>query len=498
MGNHVFICYAREDEDFVLKLATNLKARGVPVWLDQWNIPFGADWDQSIDDALYDCARFLIVLSPAAVRSKEVRGELRTALNENKSIVPAIYQHCRVPRQLQTLQYADFTHRGPQDKSALDQLVLVLQVEQKAPRAGAEVQGAATQQSSTGGREEVTPETSRQPEALRPQEAGGLGQKTTGAEGKRQEEKESPRIDKSPGGEVRRTPPWGYGIIGIGVVVVLLLVVRAQWNPQQPEEKTEPEGRTARKEEEPRQREPVPEPPQELEPERTEGVEKEMVQVPAGEFWMGCNEKVDRECEDEKPGRKVYLDAFSIDKHEVTVAEYGRCVAAGKCAQPDAGEGCNWGVEGRADHPINCVDWEQARAYCEWAGKRKRLPTEAEWEKAARGTDGRVYPWGNHWDAKRANVDGNGTVPVWSYQEGASPYGTLNMSGNVWEWVQDWYDKDYYQQGPDRNPKGPDSGEYKILRGGSWDFFPGLARVSYRGWGAPGVRVDAFGFRCAQ
>jgi len=126
MGDHVFICYARQDQEFVLKLAANLKERGVPVWLDQWDIPASADWDLTIDDALYDCARFLIVLSPAARASREVRGELRTALDEDKPIVPVLYQTCRIPRQLRLIQYVDFTSRGPDNEIALGEALRAL------------------------------------------------------------------------------------------------------------------------------------------------------------------------------------------------------------------------------------------------------------------------------------------------------------------------------------------------------------------------------------
>lgn len=130
MRDYVFVCYAREDETFVLTLAANLKDRGLDVWLDQWNIPAGTDWDMAIDDALYDCTTFLIVLSPAAVRSREVRGELRTALDENKTIIPVLYKQCRIPRQLRLMQYVDFRTRGADNQAALTQIV------QAAPTAG--------------------------------------------------------------------------------------------------------------------------------------------------------------------------------------------------------------------------------------------------------------------------------------------------------------------------------------------------------------------------
>jgi formylglycine-generating enzyme required for sulfatase activity len=122
--------------------------------------------------------------------------------------------------------------------------------------------------------------------------------------------------------------------------------------------------------------------------------EGKVVLIPAGDFWMGCNPKVDSRCKrHEKPGRIVHLDAYRIDKTEVTLEQFEKCVQAGSCQEPKAARHCNWGKPGREKHPVNCVDWFQAKAYCEWMGKR--LPTEAEWEKAARGQDGRMYPWGS-------------------------------------------------------------------------------------------------------
>lgn len=226
---------------------------------------------------------------------------------------------------------------------------------------------------------------------------------------------------------------------------------------------------------------------------------KGMVWVPAGEFFMGCNETVEIQCEsDEKPGRRVYLDAFHIDKFEVTVADYRKCVLAGTCKTPNTGGKCNWDHAGREDHPINCVDWHQAYAYCKWAGRR--LPTEAEWEKAARGTDGRKYPWGNNWDSSKANTwDAKQTVSVGSYSSGRSPYGAHDMAGNVWEWVHDRYDKGYYRSAPNRNSKGPSSGSARVVRGGSWAAGEArYARASARHTGSPGRRYGHFGFRCSQ
>lgn len=214
-----------------------------------------------------------------------------------------------------------------------------------------------------------------------------------------------------------------------------------------------------------------------------------MVSVPAGEFLMGCNEEDDSECteDDEKPQRKVNVPAFRIDRTEVTVEAYRRCFDAKRCSVPDTkGRGsCNWDRAGYEKHPINCIDWNQAEAFCAWAGKR--LPTEAEWEKAARGTDGRVYPWGATWDITRANVyesyDGyKDTAPVGSFPAGASPYGALDMAGNVWEWTADWY----------RN------GETRSLRGGSWVDLPRRARSSRRLGTVPITRLDDIGVRCAQ
>jgi len=185
-----------------------------------------------------------------------------------------------------------------------------------------------------------------------------------------------------------------------------------------------------------------------------------MITIPAGKFIMGSND----ENGDEKPVHTVYLDTYQIGKYEVTVAQYRKfCKATGK-KMPEAPR-LGW----KNDHPIVNVSWYDASAYCKWAGGR--LPTEAEWEKAARGTDGRTYPWGDTWDKNKcANGELHlaSTVSVGSYPADASPYGCMDMAGNVWEWCADWSGGDYYRTSPSRNPKGPSKGNFRVLRGGGW------------------------------
>jgi formylglycine-generating enzyme required for sulfatase activity len=224
-----------------------------------------------------------------------------------------------------------------------------------------------------------------------------------------------------------------------------------------------------------------------------------MVDVPAGAFWMGCNEALDTCFNDEHPYHQVTLSAYRIDRTEVTMDAYGGCFEDGECPPPDTGDACNWGVSGREEHPVNCVTWNDATAYCAWAGKR--LPTEAEAEKAARGTDGQLYPWGNDEPTcSKANLNycQSGTVPVGSYPNWVSPYGALDMAGNVWEWVSDWYGASYYTSSPTMDPQGPGEGSDRVQRGGSWISSPRNLRASNRHRVGQGDQDDVSGFRCVS
>jgi formylglycine-generating enzyme required for sulfatase activity len=236
-----------------------------------------------------------------------------------------------------------------------------------------------------------------------------------------------------------------------------------------------------------------------------------MVLVPAGPFTMGSVSGAD----DEKPVHKVTLDDYYIDLYEVTNARYAVCVNVGVCSSPGSDSSYSknsyYNNPDFASYPVTYVNWNQAKTYCEWRGCR--LPSEAEWEKAARGEDARQYPWGDDIDGSRTNFcdlncpldyaerdinDGFAdTAPVGSYPRGASPYGALDMAGNVWEWVADWY-ADKYEESPEYAPPGPAGGQYRVLRGGAWSGDRDVLRSANRNGVDPDVKYSVIGFRCAH
>lgn len=226
--------------------------------------------------------------------------------------------------------------------------------------------------------------------------------------------------------------------------------------------------------------------------------------VPAGEFVMGTDDAR----EDAFPQHRVYVDAFEIDRYEVTNAQYwefldyikktndhSKCFKrepSGKDHTPRFWENEYYN---NPDYPVVRIDWYDAYAYAAWAGKR--LPTEAEWEKAARGWDGRKFPWGNQWDPARCNLSG-GPKPVGNVESGKSIFGCYDMAGSVYEWCADWYLDIYYQESPSKNPKGPESGLRRIIRGGSCFSQPFQARSDTRKSERPDLFNQALGFRCAK
>ncbi|WP_280191541.1 formylglycine-generating enzyme family protein [Delftia sp. PS-11] len=266
-----------------------------------------------------------------------------------------------------------------------------------------------------------------------------------------------------------------------------------------------------------------------------------MVRVPAGPFWMGLSQdRLDHaiaECLKERnpgedcagwfqaagPRHQVWLDTFRIDRLQVTQADFKRFTEAtgyvtvaerenlGGVRRQEKGEwgwfvqrGATWtspqgpGSTQPLDHPVLQVSWNDAEAYCRWRGKR--LPTEAQWEKAARGTDERLYAWGSDWQGglhSNSDKQVQATTPVGRYLSGASPYGALDMTGNVWEWVADWYAPDTYRRTEPRNPTGPSQGTTRVLRGGSWHHSAVISMSAYRMHQSPQARSNLMGFRCA-
>ena len=247
-----------------------------------------------------------------------------------------------------------------------------------------------------------------------------------------------------------------------------------------------------------------------------------MVWVAPGPFWMGCNSVKDKECSkrpNESPQHEVVLSGYWLDKHEVTVSAYGACVSAGKRSKPDATSSyCNWGKPDYAQHPVNCVTWSQARAYCQWLGSGYDLPTEAQWEKGARGgcehnggvsgckVGMRTYPWGDatascSYAVMYEGGSGCGKKSTWavgSKPQGVSPYGAHDMAGNVLEWCLDWYRHDYYDSSVKNDPMNNQSASDRVVRGGSKVYSAVHLRSGYRGNVYPALYYTGVGFRCAR
>lgn len=258
-----------------------------------------------------------------------------------------------------------------------------------------------------------------------------------------------------------------------------------------------------------------------------------MVLIPEGPFLRGS--PAGQGDPDEQPQRTIHLGAFYLDRYEVTNRQYQAFLKTTNhrvpehCCDPSYNLWKDTEIApALLNHPVVNVDWFDAQSYCQWADKR--LPTEAEWEKAAKGSEGRVFPWGNNWEPTRANgvsywagrdfatpeeakawwgdagaeisqtkgIQGILTMPVTALEQSATPTGLMHMAGNVWEWIADWYDPNYYATSPDRSPKGPETGEYKVLRGGAWLNHRHLLRTTARDGSRPTMRNHGTGFRCAR
>ena len=499
----VFLCHASQDKPAVRELYNALNSEGwIDPWLDKAKILPGQDWEMVIEKAVDDSDVVLVCLSGQSI-SKEgyVQREIRYAYDlalekpdETIFLIPLRLDDCNVPRKLKSLHWVDYF--GEEKENAYSDLLKALKLRHEQKLVLEEKQ---TQEEV----KKVTPPDSQLEKRFTQKKPFTkiLDPATLNPP------KPSPVPKKS---DYRR-----YGLVGIFILLFIFggLGLNSLFN-KLPEATSTPRTQistetfalptetsvpfTPTLTETPA---PSPTPTTVLGIGSTSRSLKDdmvLVYIPAGDFTMGTDDGR----EDTKPAHQVYLDAFWIDQTEVTNAMYKACVDQNKCNPPDKDNSATrldyYGNDEYGNYPVIFVSWHDASSYCSWVGRR--LPTEAEWEKAARGPNGNIYPWGNT-DPKDTllNYKGNksDTTEVGSYPDGASLYGVLDLAGNVWEWVNDVYDPKYYQVFPANNPLGPESGDYRVLRGGSWSLQNAEVESTYRYSFVPEVTNGVFGFRCA-
>lgn len=534
----VFISYRRADVYTALAVYQDLTSKGYDVFFDYTSISSG-DFEQIILSNIRARAHFVLILTPTALdRCNEpgdwLRREIENAIDEERNIVPLFFKGFKfgTPAATEKLtgklanlgRYNGLNVHEDYFRAAMDRLseqFLDVPLETVLHPVSTEVRKAVKKEQIAVNNallqrwEEIK-------EILKPAEENLVAQGQTLIE---------TVMESSASGTLRsdgtqRTNLRFYGI-GAGILLIVALGIAGinAWinggNEVIPtmtnqvvsntttanSSLTSPVDTATFEIETPT---PTEEPTLTITPSPTLGISSTMISpkdnmilvyIPAGKFRMGFQGQES----DEKPIHAVDLDVFWIDQTEVTNAMYALCVNEGDCNRPGSfGSRTHPSYYGNPEfdeYPVIYVSWEDADNYCKWASRT--LPTESQWEKAARGTDQRSYPWGEQIDCSRANYfDGNkfcvgDTSPVKSYESGKSYYGLYDMAGNVWEWVADWYDEDYYDIPPTPNPLGPSTGIYRVARGGSWSDTDFLARSSNRGSYSPKGKVENRGFRCA-
>jgi formylglycine-generating enzyme required for sulfatase activity len=518
MSHDVFISYSQRDKTVADAVCATLERRKIRCWIAPRDVPPAKPWTAALMDAIGESHVFVLVFSDGSNRSKHVIREVGEAVERGILILPFRIEDVQPSKELryyiQSIHWLDAL--TPPLERSLDKLADAVQA----------LLSVETPQAVPGG-------DAPRVEAQTPLQA------VPGAGG--------------PAVQARRPPAWLMWAASLVLLAVALAggawLVSRLWTgapapptlapalasaaagptagaSSLPAETSTPAAGMAV----PSATAAVPPPsalPSGDSPPAIAGIGQEwvrpadgmvMLPVPRERFVMGSSDAevqaaVDQcvangfaqsDCstwmQAESPAHKVNLGAYWIDKTEVTHAQYGRCVGAGACPSPACAPGDNPSTY--PDQPVVCVTRDNALAYCQWAGAR--LPTEAEWEKAARGLDGRTFPWGNDApDCAKANFSSaeglcvGSPASVGTYLEGASPYGALDMAGNVWEWVGDRYAAGYYAVSPPENPQGPEAGEGWVLRGGSWAGSSTGLRSAFRNLGGLSLRSDNIGFRCA-
>jgi formylglycine-generating enzyme required for sulfatase activity len=461
---HIFISYSHKDMAYAKKLVLALEQEGFTPWVDE-RLDYGSQWPLELQEHLDTCEAFIVLMTPSALASEWVQSELSRAKRKNKPIFPLLLAGEETWLSVESTQYVDVRGGILPGEKFYRELAGVT------PRRSGHLPPLV----------EPAPEQPTRPAPVSLPALANPKQTLTLA-----------------------------GIVG----GVLLLLVLGLWGApklfapaptatptltatREPTLTSAPTSTPAPTET------PTTAPTPTITPLPAEIVDPQgvsMVLVPAGKFQMG-SENGDM---NERPVHTVYLDTFYLDKFEVTNARYRACVQADGCKAPLQAISYTrpdyYDSEQFDNYPVIYANWEMAKQYCEWRGAR--LPTEAEWEKAARGTDRRLYPWGSTIDASYANYNlkVGDTTAVGRYESGKSIYGAYDMAGNVWEWVSDWFQDNYYVSLGENalNPQGPANGEDKVLRGGSFYYRDYFVRAANRGWSKPDDVGSGYGLRCAM
>jgi formylglycine-generating enzyme required for sulfatase activity len=464
---HIFISYSHKDTVYAHQLAENLQSMGFEVWIDE-RLDYGSQWPQELQKQLDSCSAFIVIMSPRSYESEWVQSELQRARRKLKPIFPMLLEGEEPWLSVESTQYYDVRGQVNPDSRFYSALKTVM-----------------------------TPN----PIARTLELPKGFARAKLAHDSSKLK--------------------MGIVIATIGVLLVsffggaaLLMgpLLKKDINPTVPVVQSTGDGIS------PEELTSVPEATftaeTTLPPQITSIEDHEMALVPAGKFTMGRSAKDEladcqefsSECNlvwfmDEEPVHEVYLDAFYIDIYEVTNALYEACEDQGVCNPPQSSNSSthlNYYGNPEFDHyPVLYVNWNQARTYCESRGAR--LPTEAEWEKAARGMDGRMYPWGEELDEAFANFHWNvgDTTPVGRYENGKSPYGVYDMAGNVWEWVNSLHESYPYNANDGRESLGGEGP--RVMRGGSWGYEgDNSISASYRFAFNPTDSNLDLGFRCAR
>lgn len=557
----VFLCHASADKPKVRELYRYLRRRGIKPWFDEIDLIGGQDWQVEIPKAIATSDAIIICLTKNSVdKEGYIQKEIKFALDKTLEmpegriyLIPVRFEECEVPFTLSRYQWVDlfdqfgFTRLMKSLKTRAGQLEraavqipkpddsspdLTSASEEKAALEEAEREAAKKKQAESvtdekAAREKVeleAAENAKREEAKRVA-AAKLAQEKIEKEYRHQREKILNNAIRKLNREkflinVRHklTLVRLYALpmlLGIGVIALLVYVfyymplnipalnstptssLTLTLQPSTTLTETFASTKIVSPSSTPTKMLTVT--PASLPTEITDSKGVSMMLVPEGEFTIGTDDRN----ENEKPAHEVFLDAYYIDKYEVVNLSYRACVGAEKCSLPhqnySSTHSSYFDNPEFDNYPVIFVDWEQAETYCKW--RDAHLPTEAQWEKSARGTDGRNLPWGDYVDTYdnyiNQNINGD-VVAVGSYELGKSPYGLYDMAGNVWEWVADWYSDTYYQNSAARNPLGPDVGQFRVLRGGhrakySWSF-SSTARIRFN----PAYFDSYIGFRCAK